>query len=124
MMIRIKVKGSTRKTESFIRRHKKIQLKALDKYGEMGVKALSEATPVRTGLTAASWYYTIKESATGFSIVFNNSNVVDGYPVAILIQYGHGTKTGAYVEGIDYINPALDKVFKAIAHDAYLEVTK
>lgn len=123
-MIRIKVKGSTRKTESFLRRHKKIQLKALDKYGELGVKLLSEATPVNTGKTAASWYYTIKETPTGFNITFNNSNVVDGYPIAILIQYGHATKGGYYVEGVDYINPALDKVFEAIAHDAFLEVSK
>lgn len=123
-MIRIKVRGSTSKTESFLRRHKKIQLKSLDKYGEMGVQALSEATPVDTGKTAASWYYTVKETPTGFTITFNNSNIVDGYPIAILLQYGHGTRSGAYVEGIDYINPALDKVFKEIAHDAFLEVTK
>lgn len=123
-MIRIKVKGSTRKTESFLRRNKKIKLSSLDKYGQMGVEALSAATPVRTGLTAASWSYEIKPTATGYSIVWKNSNVVDGYPIAIILQYGHGTRNGGYVQGIDYINPAIQQIFKQIADDAFLEVTK
>lgn len=123
-MIRVKVRGSTKKTESFLRRAKKVKFANLEKYGEMGVAALSAATPVRTGLTAASWSYEIKPTATGYSIIWKNSNVVDGYPVAVLIQYGHGTRNGGYVEGIDYINPALETIFQQIADDAFLEVTK
>lgn len=124
-MLKVTVKGNTKKTESFIRRSiNTIKLERLTKYGEMGVEALSAATPVDTGLTAASWEYDIKENKNGLSIVWRNTNVVDGQPIAILLQYGHATRNGGYVTGIDYINPALKPVFEKMKKDIWLEVTE
>lgn len=100
-------------------------LTRLSKYGEMGVQALVEATPKRTGETANSWYYEILETPTGVSIVWNNSHVEKGYAnIALLLQYGHGTRNGGYVQGIDYINPALAPIFEKIAKSAWEEVTR
>lgn len=99
----------------------------LDKYGRRGVEALSNATPVDTGLTASSWYYEINrdEQNQTVTLSFNNSNVVDDWcNVAIILQYGHGTRNGGYVEGVDYINPALQPIFNKIADEAWEEVTK
>ena len=84
-------------------------------FAELGVKALSEATPVDTGETASSWYYTIVKNKSGIKIIWNNSNVTDQAPVAILIQYGHGTRDGAYVQGVDFINPAMRPVVDRIS---------
>ena len=98
-------------------------LKILDKYGRAGVNALSLATPKRSGKTAASWNYQIHESAGGAEIVWVNNNVNKGENIAILIQFGHGTRNGGYVKGIDYINPALRPVFEDIANAAWKEVT-
>lgn len=95
----------------------------LDKYGREGVAALSSATPVDSGLAAGSWYYEIERSATSARIIFNNSDIENGFPVAIMIQYGHGTGTGGWVEGRDYINPAIQPVFDKIADAAWREVT-
>lgn len=86
----------------------------LEKYGQMGVDALSAATPVESGLTAASWYYTIEQRKGYYSIRWCNSNVVAGRPVAILLQYGHGTRNGGYVQGRDYIMPAIRSIFDQI----------
>lgn len=96
----------------------------LDKYGEMGVEALREATPKKTGLTAASWYYEIYEDESTGSLVisWNNDNVQQGQRIAVILQEGHATRGGGYFEGIDYINPALESVFGKIAEDAYKEV--
>lgn len=96
----------------------------LRKYGEMGVRALQANTPKRTGLTAASWYYTISESSDGFTIEWKNRNSNKGVLIAAILQYGHGTGTGGYVQGVDYINPAMKPVFQQIADDAWKEVTK
>ena len=96
----------------------------LDKYGRMGVEALSKATPVDTGLTASSWYYEIESTDKETSITFYNSNIQNGIPIAIILQYGHGTGTGGWVEGRDYINPALRSVFDEIAEKAWKEVTE
>ena len=123
-MIAIKVKGNTDKTEAFLRRNKKIQLEHLDKYGKMGVEALSAATPVRTGLTAASWEYEIKESRGTIRIIWRNTNIQNGNMVVALLVYGHATNYGAYVEGNDFVTPALKPILKQIADDAFLEVTK
>lgn len=123
-MIAIKVKGNTNKTEAFLRRNKKIQLRHLDKYGEMGVEALSAATPVRTGLTAASWEYEIREEKGSIKIVWRNTNIQNGNMVVALLVYGHATKYGTYIEGHDFVTPALAPVLKKIADDAFLEVTK
>lgn len=99
-------------------------LHVLDKYGQEGVEALAAATPVDTGKTAASWYYDkIVENGTA-KLVWYNSNIHRGINIAILLQYGHATKSGTYVEGIDYINPALRPVFERLAEDAWMEVTK
>ena len=123
-MIRIKVRGTTRRTESFLRRTHRISRRSLDYYGQKGVEALQSATPVKTGLTAASWSYEIVENKDNIAIVWKNSNFVKGYPVAMLLQYGHGTKNGGYVQGIDYINPALEPIFNQMAKTAWAEVTR
>lgn len=95
----------------------------LDKYGREGVAALSAATPVRTGLTASSWSYEIEGSSDSIVISFLNSNINKGVPIAIILQLGHGTGTGGYVEGRDYINPAIQPVFEKMAEEAWKEVT-
>lgn len=96
----------------------------LEKYAKKGVEALSEATPKRTGRTASSWTYTIEKSATGtYRIKWHNTNVQNHVNIALIIQYGHGTRNGGYVEGIDYINPALQPIFEQLAQDAWKEVT-
>lgn len=91
----------------------------LDKYGAIGVRALAEATPVRSGTTASSWYYKIKKTSSGPQIVWSNRNVNKGVNIAVIIQYGHGTRNGGYVQGIDYINPSLRPVFQQIARDVW-----
>lgn len=96
----------------------------LRKYGELGVRALQSATPKKTGLTASSWYYTIKENGDGFTIEWKNRNSNRGVLIAAILQYGHGTGTGGYVQGVDYINPAMKPVFQQIADDAWKEVNK
>ena len=96
----------------------------LDKYGREGVKALQSATPIDTGLTANSWYYKIEESKGSISIVFLNSNIQNGIPIAVILQYGHGTRNGGWVEGRDYINPTIQPIFDEIANKAWREVTK
>lgn len=95
----------------------------LEKYGEEGVRALRSTTPKDTGLTADSWSYDIKVEKDRITLSWTNSNVNDGVPVAILLQYGHGTGTGGYVEGVDYINPAMHPIFKQIADSAWKEVS-
>lgn len=86
----------------------------LDDCGQAGVAALSAATPVRSGYTASCWSYEIKRSANRVSLVWNNSHVEQGVPIAVILQYGHGTRTGGYVQGVDYINPALRPIFDSI----------
>lgn len=125
-MITFKHKGDFSKAMSFLERAKEVvKIGDLDKYGRAGVAALASATPVDSGLTASSWYYTIERQNGSVSITFNNSNVVDGWcNIAIILQYGHGTGTGGWVEGRDYINPAIQPIFDQIANDAWEEVTK
>lgn len=97
---------------------------ALKRYGEQGVEALRKATPKDTGKTADNWYYTIERDGDKVRIDFKNSNVNDGCPIAIILQYGHGTGGGGYVEGRDYINPVVQPIFDAIANEAWKEVTE
>ena len=122
-MIKFKQKGDFKKTEAFF---KKIgegdYKKGLRYYGEAGVSALYEATPKATGKTAASWTYSIEQTNDGLVISWNNSNVVKGANVAILIQKGHGTSSGYYVQGVDYINPALQKTIKDLSNAIWEEV--
>lgn len=124
-MIKIRQKGDFSKVTKYLIKAKKgIRLRDLDKYGKQGVAALSSATPVDTGLTASSWYYRIERDSSTISITFLNSNVQNGVPIAVILQYGHGTGTGGWVQGRDYINPALRPIFDKIADDAWKEVTK
>lgn len=122
-MIKMTQKGSFRNAEQFFDNSKNLSRRlrtAFERYGAQGVEALRAATPKDSGLTANSWSYTIENWGIGF----NNSNIQNGYSVALLIQYGHGTKSGRYVEGIDYINPALRPIFEAIAQECWKEVQK
>lgn len=96
----------------------------LEKYGQKGVEALAEATPKATGKTAASWSYEIKMEKTGAVLSWKNANIVDGVPIAVILQYGHGTRNGGYVQGVDYINQAMKPVFDAIRDELWKEVTK
>lgn len=122
-MITIKHKGDFKKTDNFLAKIlKRDYISVLNKYGQQGVAALSAATPVDTGLTASSWSYEIVEDSSGIKIYWKNSNIVKGVSIAVILQYGHGTGTGGYVEGTDYINPALKPVFEKIADAAWKEV--
>lgn len=124
-MITIKNKGDLSATYKFFKRaQSRSFFKKLDKYGQEGVAALSAATPVDTGKTAASWSYTISNTRDGVTITWKNSNVVNGVPIALILQYGHGTRNGGYVQGRDYINPAIRPVFDKILNSAWEEVKK
>lgn len=123
-MIGLKSKGDFSKVTSYLERLKEtVNLGCLDKYGKEGVDALRIATPVSSGKTADSWYYKIENKNGLARINFLNSNIKDGVPIAIIIQYGHGTGTGGWVEGRDYINPAIQPIFDKIVNDAWKEVT-
>lgn len=116
--------GSFDRTEAFLRRMSTGEIyNSLSRFGAQGVSALAAATPVDSGVTAGSWYYEIIQDASSWSIVWGNSNIVDGRPIAILLQMGHGTRTGGYVQGRDYINPALQPIFDQIAAEAWRVVT-
>lgn len=124
-VIVFKHRGNLKKTTKFLERTvKEDYLKNLDKYGQEGVNALSLATPVDTGKTAASWDYRIEKTGPGVKLVWTNSNVNKGVNIAIILQYGHGTRNGGYVQGRDYINPAIRPIFDKIADDAWKEVTR
>lgn len=124
-MITFKQKGDFSKLTTFLEKIKKtVNLSFLDKYGRIGVSALSSATPIDEGKTADSWYYTIKNQNGVISLNFCNSNIVDGVPIAIILQYGHATGTGGWVEGRDYINPAIRPIFDEILDKCWKEVTK
>src|SRR5688500_18393939 len=117
-MITFQSSGSFGKTESFLTKMSKGDIfNRLSSYGREGVSALASATPVDSGITADSWDFEIKRSRGSYSIIWSNSHVVDGSPIAIMLQYGHGTGTGGYVQGRDYINPAIKPVFDRIAAD-------
>lgn len=122
-MITFRQKGDFSKFNRYLERLKEaVKLGDLNKYGRQGVQALSSATPIESGETANSWYYKINRTKESVSITFHNSNIQNGVPIAIILQYGHGTGTGGYVEGRDYINPAIQPIFDRIAEDAWKEV--
>lgn len=104
--------------------NKKFKFETIDKYGRQGVDALSKATPVDTGLTAKSWYYEIERTHNSVTLSFHNSNIQNGVPISLILQYGHGTKNGGWVEGQDYINPALKPLFDEMVKNAWEEVKK
>lgn len=124
-MLRIIQKGNLDKTRDFLKNAEKAMHSPIfDKYGNLGVAALANATPKETGLTASSWRYEVEQTSSGISLVWKNDNVVNGFNVAVGIQYGHGTRNGGYVQGIDYINPAMKPLFEKIADDLWEEVVK
>lgn len=127
MGVKVTVRGSFQNTEAFLTRMKKRQQFAvLNKYGAIGVTILSGATPKDSAKTAESWYYEIVDKPGYFAIHWLNSNVENPgqIPIAAIIQYGHGTGTGGYVEGIDYINPAMRPIFDSAIADMWKEVTR
>lgn len=124
-MIKFEHKGDWSKTTSFFEKAKNIvRLGNLDKYGREGVAALESATPVDTGLTAKSWKYEINRTRGSVSINFLNTNIQNGVPIALILQYGHGTRNGGWVEGRDYINPTIRPIFDRLANEMWEEVTK
>ena len=124
-MIKFKQKGDFSKLTKFLEKTKEaVKLEDLDRFGKAGVSALASATPVETGLTANSWYYKIERDNGSATISFHNSNIQNGVPIAIILQYGHGTRNGGWVQGRDYINPAIQPIFDQIANDAWKEVTE
>lgn len=124
-MIVVVSDGDYEKAEKYLKDLKDIaRLALLDKYGNIGVNALQAATPKESGLTAASWYYEVSDDGKTSTLSFFNSNINKGVPIAIILQYGHGTGTGGYVQGRDYINPAMRPVFDQIVEDFWEEVTR
>lgn len=124
-MIILKQKGDFSRTTNYFERLKEfVNMSILDEYGRKGVEALQSATPFKTGKTASSWSYEIEHKGQVTSLVFKNSNTNKGVNIAIILQYGHGTRNGGYVEGRDYINPVIRPLFDEIANEAWREVTK
>lgn len=123
-MVRLSHKGDFSKLTSYFEKvREKARIGILDKYGREGVAALASATPVDSGLTASSWSYEIIHKDGSVELSFKNSNVQNGVMIAIILQYGHGTGTGGWVQGRDYINPALQPIFDKLANEAWREVT-
>lgn len=124
-MIKIECSGSFTNTFNFFNRMNKFTGKALlEKYGQMCVESLKRNTPKDSGMTASSWDYKVYIGERKSSIVFTNSAKADNVPLVILLQYGHATKNGGYVEGVDFINPALNQTFRSMAEELWREVTK
>lgn len=124
-MIEFRNKGDFKKTRKMLEKAEHMNIYSiLRKYGELGVKALAESTPKDTGKTSESWSYSVKMDLHGASIYWSNSNIQNGIPIAVILRYGHGTGTGGYVQGRDYISPAIFPIFDGIAKSAWEEVTK
>ena len=124
-MITFRHEGDFSNLTNFLEKAKELShVGILKKYGRRGVSALSSATPIESGLTASSWYYTIENRNGSAKINFCNSNIQNGVPIAIILQYGHGTRNGGWVEGMDYINPAIQPIFNEIVNEAWREVTR
>ena len=123
-MFKIEQKGDFNNTESFLKKMSKFDMKdVLDKAGRLGVEALSRATPIDSGLAAQSWDYFIESDAGTIRLVWTNHDIENGFPVILMLQYGHGTGTGGYVQGIDFINPAMEPVFDQIAEEVWKAVS-
>lgn len=124
-MIGFRQKGDFSKTVNYLQKLKNAKIiRILEKYGQEGVAALSSATPIDSGTTASSWYSTVEVGPTSAKLIFCNSNVNKGVNIAIILQYGHGTGTGGWVEGRDYINPAIQPIFDKLVENAWGEVTR
>ena len=123
-LVVMKQSGSLKNFEGFLYKNRKRRLyQLLNEYGKRGVELLRDATPVDTGKTASGWDYEIEVSSQGVSLYWVNNNVNEGVPIAILIQYGHATRSGSYVQGVDYINPALRPLFESMATKLWKEVS-
>ena len=123
-LVVMKQSGSLKNFEGFLYKNRKRRIyQLLNEYGKQGVELLRDATPVDTGKTASGWDYEIEVSSQGVSLYWVNNNVNEGVPIAILIQYGHATRSGSYVQGIDYINPALRPLFESMATKLWKEVS-
>ena len=124
-MIQLRGHGNFKHLDNFFERAKEgLYISKLDEYGRKGVEALRAATPVDTGMTANSWYYTIERTRNSVSLSFYNSNVHNGVPIAIILQTGHATRDGGWVEGIDYINPSIRPLFEELANNMWKEVIR
>ena len=124
-MISFRHKGDFSKFSRYLERAKNVvRAGDLDKYGRQGVAALASATPVDSGETANSWSYEIERTNESISIQFYNSNIQNGVPIAIILQYGHATRNGGWVEGVDYINPSIQPIFNKLAKKAWKEVSE
>ena len=124
-MIRFEHKGNFSKLDRYFQRvRNSVNNIDLEQFGKRGVEALSSATPVDTGLASKSWYYKITKTKNSATITFNNSDIENGVPIAIILHYGHATRNGGWVEGRDYINPAIQPIFDELAKNAWKEVTK
>lgn len=124
-MIVITESGNFDKTEKFLKRIANREIfKSLSKYGQRGVNALAAATPIESGRTASSWSYEVEMGSDSYSIIWSNDHTNQGVNIAVILQYGHGTGTGGYVQGRDYINPAMRPIFDQIAEEAWREVTR
>lgn len=124
-MITFKHTGDFSKTLRFLNQSRNIDyLSILKKFGEVGVSALASATPVNSGLTANSWGYEIVKEKNSYAIYWTNSNIQNGVQIAVILQYGHATRNGGFVQGRDYINPAIQPIFDSIATDAWKEVCR
>ena len=123
-MFKLTSRQEGKKTEDFLKKAKELQIESvLNKYGSKGVQALAAATPVDSGRTASSWGYELEQTGNGWSIHWTNDNINKNVNIAVILQYGHGTGTGGYVAGRDYINPALAPIFEEIANEAWKEIT-
>lgn len=123
--IKLSSKGDLKKTTNYLEHLKQvIKMSTLDRYGKEGVSLLASATPVDTGETSKSWSYEIKRYRESVKLVFKNSNIQNGVPIALVIQYGHATRNGGYIQGRDYINPVVRPLFDKMASDLWEEVTK
>lgn len=124
-VVMFRQKGDFKRTSDFLKRANRLNLDAiLNQYGQEGVEALRAATPKDTGTTANSWSYDVHKGTGSITITWSNSNIVDGVPIAVILQYGHGTRNGGYVQGTDYINPAMKPIFDKIAQRAWEEVKR
>ena len=124
-MISFRHQGNLSKTRSFLERAKHVfRVSDFDKFGRAGVAALASATPIDSGQTANSWYYEVSQKNGSITISFYISNIQNGVPIAIILQYGHGTRNGGWVQGRDYINPAIQPIFDQLVNDAWREVTR
>ena len=123
-MFKLTSRQEGKKTEDFLKKAKELQIESvLNKYGSKGVQALAAATPMDSGRTASSWGYELERTGNGWSIHWTNDNINQNVNIAVILQYGHGTGTGGYVAGRDYINPAIAPIFEEIANEAWKEIT-